>query len=159
MSIPSTPDLCDANSSVQVLAPILRNFGGRVAFGRQISTIKCFEDNALLKTLAGEPGNGGVVVVDGGGSCRRALLGDMIAADAIANGWTGVIIYGSVRDVDELAALPLGVQVIGTIPVKPEKRGIGDLNVPVTFGGVTFTPGQYVYAENNGVICADAALT
>jgi len=98
------------------------------------------------------------MVVDVGGSLRKALLGDMIAEDAVKNGWAGLIIYGCVRDVDALMQLELGVQALAAIPLKTEKRGIGDLNVPVTFGGVTFNPGEYVYADNNGVIVSEKSL-
>lgn len=158
MSI-STPDLCDEFPDlVRVLAPMLRNFGGRTAFGGEVVTVKCFEDNSLVKEQMALPGQGKVLVVDGGGSLRKALLGDMIAASAAKNGWEGLIIYGCVRDVDAIAQLPLGVQALQAIPLKTEKRGIGDLNVPVTFGGVTFNPGEFVYADNNGVIVAAQRL-
>ena len=154
-----TPDLCDENpEDVRVLEPMLGNFGGLDSFYGEIVTIKCFEDNSLVKEQAGLPGNGRVMVVDGGGSLRRALLGDMIAEAAVKNGWAGLIIYGCVRDVDALAELPLGVQAMASIPVKTEKRGLGDLNVPVTFGGVRFNPGEYVYADNNGVVTSAKAL-
>ncbi len=156
----STPDLCDENPDViQVLEPILANFGGRDSFGGEIVTIKCHEDNSLVKELAGKPGHGKVMVVDGGGSLRRALLGDMIAENAVKNGWEGLIIYGCVRDVDALMELDIGVQAMASIPLKTEKRGIGDHNVPVTFGGITFNPGDYVYADNNGVIISTKALS
>ena len=155
----STPDLCDANEgAVRVLEPMLKNFGGLSRFFGEAVTIKCFEDNSLVKEQAATPGNGRVMVVDGGGSRRRALLGDMIAAKARENGWAGFVIYGSIRDVDVIAELELGVQALGAIPVKTEKRGIGDLDVPVTFGGVTFRPGDWVYADNNGVIVSDTPL-
>lgn len=155
----STPDLCDAYPEVvRVLAPMLRSFGGRRRFGGAIVTVKCFEDNSLVKAQAALPGHGKVLVVDGGGSLRKALLGDQIAATAAANGWEGFIIHGAIRDVDAIAATPLGVQALGAIPLKTEKRGIGDLNVPVSFGGVTFHPGEFLYADNNGVIVADTAL-
>ncbi len=154
-----TPDLCDSYPElVQVVVPMFTNYGGRRAFGGEIVTIKCHEDNSLVKTQAGNPGRGKVMVVDGGGSLRRALLGDMIAANAVKNGWEGFIIYGCIRDVDAIATLDLGVQALNTVPLKTEKRGIGDLNIPVTFGGVTFTPGAFVYADNNGVICSPQAL-
>ncbi|PCJ90799.1 MAG: ribonuclease activity regulator protein RraA [Porticoccaceae bacterium] len=156
----STPDLCDDNPDlVQVLEPMLANFGGRDSFGGEIVTIKCHEDNSLVKENAGKAGYGKVMVVDGGGSLRRALLGDMIAENAVKNGWEGLIIYGCVRDVDALASLDLGIQAIGCIPLKTDKRGIGDLNVPLTFGGVTFKPGHYVYADNNGVIISTEPLS
>lgn len=154
-----TPDLCDENPElVRVCEPMFCNFGGREAFGGKIVTIKCFEDNSLVKEHAAKPGEGQVMVVDGGGSLRKALLGDMIAEKAVANGWAGLIIYGCVRDVDALAELDLGVQALAAIPLKTEKRGIGDLNVPVTFGGVSFNPGEYVYADNNGVIVSAREL-
>jgi len=154
-----TPDLCDENpESVRVCEPMLFNFGGSQAFGGKIVTIKCHEDNSLVKEQAALPGDGQVMVVDGGGSLRKALLGDMIAEKAVRNGWSGLIIYGCVRDVDALAALELGVQALAAIPLKTEKRGLGDLNIPITFGGVTFNPGEYVYADNNGVIVSPKDL-
>ena len=155
----STPDLCDAHEdSVRVLEPMLGNFGGLTSFHGEVVTIKCFEDNSLVKEQAATPGKGKIMVVDGGGSKRRALLGDMIAARAQENGWAGFVIYGSIRDVDIIAELKLGVKALGAIPVRTEKRGIGELNIPVTFGGVTFRPGDWIYADNNGVIVSDTAL-
>lgn len=154
-----TPDLCDAYpDSVRVLEPMVHNFGGRDSFGGEIVTIKCFEDNSRVKEVAGMAGHGRVMVVDGGASLRRALLGDMIAENAVKNGWEGFIIYGCIRDVDAIAELDLGVQALGAIPLKTDKRGIGDYNVPVTFGGVTFNPGEFVYADNNGVVVSSQAL-
>ena len=154
-----TPDLCDEYPDlVQVLAPMLQNFGGVDSFGGEIVTVKCFEDNSIVKEQVGLPGQGRVMVVDGGGSMRNALLGDMLAEKAAENGWEGLIIYGCIRDVDVIRQTKLGVQAISTHPRKTEKRGIGDLNIPVTFGGITFVPGQYVYADNNGVIVAPTRL-
>lgn len=153
-----TPDLCDAYPDVAVVEPIFANFGGRDSFGGQIVTVKCFEDNSVVKAQVEQPGKGKVMVVDGGGSLRRAMLGDMLAARAADNGWEGIIIYGCVRDVDVLADINLGVQALGSHPMKTEKRNIGDLNVEVTFGGVTFRPGEYVYADNNGIIVATHEL-
>lgn len=156
----STPDLCDDNPElVRVLEPMMVNFGGRESFGGEIVTIKCHEDNSLVKENAGKPGHGKVMVVDGGGSLRRALLGDMIAENAVKNGWEGLIIYGCVRDVDALVTLDLGVQALASIPLKTDKRGIGDLNVELTFGGITFVPGEYVYADNNGVVVSAEDLS
>ena len=155
----STPDLCDDYPElVRVLEPMLNNYGGINTFGGEIVTIKCFEDNSLVKENASRPGFGKVMVVDGGGSLRRALLGDLIAKDAVKNGWEGIIIYGCIRDVDIINMLDIGVQAIDTVPLKTEKKGIGDLNVPVTFGGVTFKPGEYVYADNNGVVVSSEEL-
>lgn len=155
----STPDLCDAHENdVAVLEPVFVNYGGRDAFGGEVVTVKCFEDNSLVKEQLATAGNGRVLVVDGGGSMRRALMGDMIAESAAKNGWSGVVIYGAIRDVDAIAALDLGVQALGAIPLKTEKRGIGDLNVPVRFAGVDISPGDYLYADNNGIIVAPDSL-
>lgn len=154
-----TPDLCDEYPDlVRVLEPMLANYGGREAFGGEIVTVKCFEDNSLVKEHLGMPGQGKVMVVDGGGSLRKALLGDMIAASAVDNGWQGVIINGCIRDVSTIATFELGVQALASVPLKTEKRGMGDYNVPVTFGGVTFNPGEYVYADSNGVVVSARPL-
>ena len=153
-----TPDLCDAHPEVQVVEPMFGNFGGREAFGGEIVTVKCFEDNSVVKEQVAKPGKGKVMVVDGGGSMRAALLGDMLADQAVENGWEGLLIYGCIRDVDAIGETDLGVQALGTYPRKTEKRGLGDLNVPVTFGGVTFQPGHYVYADNNGVVVSTKPL-
>ena len=154
-----TPDLCDEYPDlVRVLEPMLANYGGREAFGGEIVTVKCFEDNSLVKQYLGTPGEGKVMVVDGGGSLRKALLGDMIAESAVENGWRGVIINGCIRDVSTIATFELGVQALASVPLKTEKRGMGDYNVPVTFGGVTFNPGEYVYADSNGVVVSARPL-
>ena len=155
----STPDLCDAHEAdVRVLEPMFVNYGGVDAFGGEVVTVKCFEDNSLVKEQLATPGNGRVLVVDGGGSLRRALMGDMIAESAVKNGWSGVVVYGAIRDVDAIGSLPLGTQALGSIPLKTEKRGIGDLNVPVRFAGVDIKPGDYLYADNNGVIVSSRSL-
>ncbi|KTB81328.1 ribonuclease E activity regulator RraA [Pseudomonas syringae] len=155
-----TPDLCDAYpEQVQVVEPMFSNFGGRDSFGGQIVTLKCFEDNSLVKEQVELDGKGKVLVVDGGGSLRCALLGDMLAEKAAHNGWEGVVIYGCVRDVDMLAQTDLGVQALASYPKRSEKRGVGQLDLPVTFGGVTFRPGEYLYADNNGVIISPSPLT
>ena len=153
-----TPDLCDDFPEIQVLEPGFRNYGGVDAFGGEVVTVKCFEDNSVVKEQVGLPGEGRVMVVDGGGSKRAALLGDMLAEKASDNGWAGLIIYGCIRDVDVIAKTALGVQALGSHPRKTDKKGIGELNVPVTFGGLTFHPGQYVYADNNGVVLSDKPL-
>lgn len=154
-----TCDLCDDHpEKVRVCEPMFANFGGRPAFGGEIVTVKCFEDNSRVKELLATPGEGRVLVVDGGGSLRCALLGDMIGESAEAQGWAGVIVYGCVRDVDALGELDLGVQALASIPLKSVRKGIGEVDVPVTFGGITFVPGQYVYADNNGVITATEKL-
>ncbi|GAA0785113.1 ribonuclease E activity regulator RraA [Marinobacterium sediminicola] len=153
------PDLCDHfEDLVQVVEPMFGNYGGRETFGGQIVTIKAFEDNSLVREQVAQPGEGKVLVVDGGASMRRAMLGDMLAEKAQKNGWEGIIIYGCIRDVNAISELELGVQALGTHPMKTEKLGVGQLNVPVTFGGVTFRPGEYVYADNNGVLVSAQKL-
>lgn len=153
------PDLCDAHADcIRVAEPIFTNYGGKTAFGGQIVTVKCFEDNSKVKQLVATQGNGKVLVVDGGGSKRQALLGDMLAKQAAANGWEGIIINGCIRDIDEIRQTPLGVQALGIHPMKTDKRDLGDINLTVTFAGVDFIPGQYVYADNNGVLVATRAL-
>jgi len=153
-----TPDICDAHPEVRVLDPIFVNFGGREAFCGPIRTVKCFEDNSLVKEAVAEPGEGAVLVVDAGGSQRCAMLGDMLAEQAADNGWSGVIMYGCVRDVDVLAETELGVQALGVHPRKSEKRGEGQRDIPVTFAGVTLSPDEWLYADNNGILVADARL-
>lgn len=155
-----TPDLCDKyGEAVEVVEPMFSNFGGIESFGGEIVTVKCHEDNSVVKEQVGLPGEGRVMVVDGGGSLRAALLGDMLAEAAAKNGWAGIIINGCIRDVDIIMQTNLGVQALATNPRKTEKRGLGDLNVDVKFGGVVFKPGHYVYADNNGVIVSKEPLT
>ena len=155
----STSDLCDAYpDSVIVVEPIFRSYGGRTSFGGEIVTVKCFEDNSRVKELAGTDGAGRVMVVDGGGSLRRALLGDLIAEDACSNGWEGFVIFGSIRDVDVIAEIGIGVKALNSIPLKTERKGEGELNVPVTFAGVTFDTGQFVYADETGIIVSSSEL-
>ena len=155
----STPDLCDDYPElVRVLDPIFSNFGGRERFSGPLVTVKCFEDNSVVKELVGTPGEGRVLVVDAGGSMRRACLGDMLAEQASVNGWAGLVIYGCIRDVDEIMATDIGVQALGTHPMKTDKKGIGELGISVTFAGVTFSLGDYVYADNNGIIVSSQRL-
>ncbi|WP_231757412.1 ribonuclease E activity regulator RraA [Microbulbifer elongatus] len=155
----STPDLCDAHPElVQVVEPMFINYGGREAFGGAIATIKCFEDNSLVRERVAEEGAGRVLVVDAGGSMRRACLGDMLAEKAAEDGWAGILMYGCIRDVDVISGLELGVQALGSHPMKTEKKGIGERDIAVTFGGVTFKPGEYLYADNNGVIVSPQPL-
>lgn len=130
----------------------LRQYGGRTRFSGTIVTVRCEEDNALLKSVLGEPGAGKVLVVDGGGSVHRALMGDMIGDIAVASGWEGVIIHGAVRDSALLARLDLGVKALGTNPRKSTKHGTGARDVPVEFGGAVFTPGATVVSDEDGVV-------
>lgn len=154
-----TPDICDAHPEIQVLEPLFVNVGGIESFCGPVRTVKCFEDNSRVKEAVSEPGDGAVLVVDGGGSQRCALLGDMLAEKAADNGWAGVIVYGCVRDVDVLADTELGVQALGAHPRRSEKRGEGQRDIPVTFAGVTLRPGQWLYADNNGIVLAEERLT
>lgn len=154
-----TCDLCDDHpDDVRVCEPLFATFGGRDTFGGEIVTVKCHEDNSRVKETLATPGKGKVLVVDGGGSLRCALLGDMIGESAVKNGWAGVIVYGCVRDVDALAGLDLGVQALASIPLKSVRKDIGEVGIPVTFGGVTFRSGEFVYADNNGVVVSAKSL-
>lgn len=154
-----TPDLCDAHAElVRVVAPLFRNYGGRAAFSGPIVTVKCFEDNSMVKECIGHPGDGRVLVVDGGGSLRCALIGDLLATQAAKNGWAGVIVHGCIRDVDEIAEIEIGIQALHAVPLKSVRKGQGELNVAVTFGGVTFHPGEFVYADNNGIVVSAQRL-
>jgi len=156
----STCDLCDEfENLVQIAVPMFRSFGGRTAFTGEIVTILCPEDNSRVREQVALPGRGKVLVVDGLGSVRRSLLGDQLAAKAVANGWEGVVIHGAVRDVGVLRGLDLGVLALAAIPLKTEKKGLGEQGRPVSFAGVKFTPGHYVYADENGLIVAPRALT
>jgi regulator of ribonuclease activity A len=155
----STPDIADEfPSDVQALELDLRNLGGITHFSGEAVTVKCFEDNSLVKDLSGTPGHGRVMVVDGGGSRRRALLGDMLAEKAAENGWSGLVINGVVRDVDEIGEIALGVQALGTVPLKTDKLGQGQRDIPLHFGGVHILPGSWIYADNNGVLVATRKL-
>ena len=158
MSTISTPDLCDAAPEAVAIELPLRNFGQILQFGGAAVTIKCHEDNSLVKACVEEAGNGRVIVVDGGGSRRRALLGDMLAEKAAANGWAGLVINGVIRDVDEIGRTALGVQALGSCPVKTEKLGVGQRDIEIHIGGVMIVPGDYIYADNNGVIVSKRPL-
>lgn len=154
----TTPDLCDQHPDVLVAEPLFRHYGGHARFSGAIVTVRCFEDNSRVRELALAPGHGRVMVVDGQGSLRHALLGDQLAAQAVGNGWSGVLIHGGVRDVEILATLPLGVLALGACPRKTEKRGLGEVDVPVNFAGVAFVPGHWLYADGNGVLVAPRPL-
>lgn len=154
-----TADLCDRfEDRIRILELPLRDLGGKRAFFGAIETVKTFEDNSLVRQCVSEPGGGRVLVVDGGGSMRRALLGDQLAEKAVTNGWSGLVIYGCIRDSADIARMPLGVKALGTHPLKTVKRDLGDRNVPVRFGGIEFRPGQYLYADEDGVVVSDEAL-
>ena len=156
----STPDLCDQHADkVRVVEPIFKSFGGNTAFSGEIVTVKCFEDNSCVRKVLTETGDERVLVVDGGGSMRRACLGDMLCEMAVKNRWSGILVYGCVRDVDAIAQISLGVRAIGIHPMKTEKKGVGEIDVPVTFGGVTFFPGETLYADANGILVTSLPLS
>ncbi|ACJ27285.1 MULTISPECIES: ribonuclease E activity regulator RraA [Shewanella] len=155
----NTSELCDTYIDVvDVVEPMFSNYGGCNSFGGSISTIKCFEDNGLIIDALQEDGEGKVLLVDGGGSLRRALLDSSIAQVAVDNNWEGIIIYGSVRDVDALEDLDIGVQALASIPVGADGNAVGEPEIPVNFGGVTFLPGDHVYADNTGIILSPEPL-
>jgi regulator of ribonuclease activity A len=129
-----------------------RQFGGRSQFAGPITTVKCFEDNALLKSVLSEPGNGGVLVIDGDGSVHTALVGDVIAGLGVDNGWAGLIINGAVRDSATLRTLDIGIKALGTNPRKSSKSGVGQRDVAVDFGGVVFVPGHIAYSDDDGIV-------
>lgn len=149
----STADLYDERGEeLQSVATQFLSLGGTTAFSGPVRTVRCFEDNVVLKSVLSSPGDGAVLVVDGGGSLKRALMGDMIAELAVNNGWTGVIINGAVRDRTALAKLPLGVKALGSNPRKSVKEGAGGKDATVTFDGVEFRPGAMVYCDEDGIL-------
>ena len=149
----STSDLWDAHPDTAIVCELqLRQYGGVTAFSGEIATVRCFEDNVLVKQRAGEPGNGRVLVVDAGGSLRCALVGDNVAGLALENGWAGIVLNGCVRDVEELAGLAIGIKALGSNPRPSRKEGAGKLDVPVSFGGATFTPGAMLHSDADGIL-------
>mgnify|MGYP003606568698 FL=1 len=153
----STCDLCDVHKgdesgAFRVLPPVFHHYGGKEAFSGPVATVKCFEDNSLVKAAIETPGQGRVLVVDGGGSLRRALVGGNVAATAAKNGWAGIVVYGTVRDVAELRETPMGLRALALIPLPTEKRGEGQSEVPVQVAGVWVRPGDWLYADADGIV-------
>lgn len=158
-----TPDLCDEfeaelGKSVRVVAPMFQRYGGRASFSGQIVTLKIFEDNSLVREAFAESGAGKVLVIDGGGSLRCALVGDQLAILARKNGWAGVVVYGCIRDSGDIADIDIGIRALNTHPQKSIKKGAGDRNIAITFGGVTFNPGEYIYVDEDGVLVSSKPL-
>lgn len=154
-----TTDLCDAHEDkIRVAAPIFRSYGGHAAFHGPIATLKLFEDNGLVRQTLDTPGDGRVLVIDGGGSLRRALLGDQLAALAVKNGWAGVIVWGCIRDSAAISTMELGVFALATHPLKTVKKNLGDAEVPVSFAGIEFRPGDWLYADEDGLIVSAERL-
>lgn len=153
----STCDLCDVHKgdesgAFRVLPPVFHHYGGKEAFSGPVATVKCFEDNSLVKAAIETPGQGRVLVVDGGGSLRRALVGGNVAATAAKNGWAGIVVYGAVRDVAELRETPMGLRALALMPLPTEKRGEGQSEVPVQVAGVWVRPGDWLYADADGIV-------
>ena len=155
-----TADLCDEfGDEVHVASPVFQSYGGRKSFGGQVRTVRVFEDNSLVKAALQTDGMGAVLVVDGGESTRVALLGGDLAVLAQQNGWAGLVINGCIRDVLEVNAVAIGVRALGTCPRKSVKRGLGENDVPLNFAGVDISPGDYAYADEDGVVFASRELT
>ena len=154
-----TTDLCDAYAdNLQIAEPVFGDFGGRLAFCGAIVTLKLFEDNSLVRSTLEQAGQGQVLVVDGGGSIRCALLGDQLAELAATNGWAGIVINGCIRDSAAIAAIDLGVKALAVHPLKSVKRGTGERDKPVRFADVHFIPGHYLYADEDGLLVSERAL-
>ncbi|MER5647910.1 ribonuclease E activity regulator RraA [Streptosporangium sp. NPDC002524] len=156
----STADLVDLHgSAVASCLTQFRSYGPSPRFAGPVATVRCLEDNALVKRVLATPGEGRVLVVDGAGSLRTALMGDVIAASAVSYGWSGVVVNGAVRDTAALAGLDLGVKALGSNPAKSAKEGVGELDVPVTFGEVVFTPGAWLYSDEDGILVSPTELS
>lgn len=156
-TLTSTCDLCDryradTGGALQVLPGVFGSYGARAAFAGSVVTVKCFEDNSLVKAAVESPGEGRVLVVDGGGSLRRSLLGGTLAAAAARNGWSGVVLDGAVRDLAELRATELGIRALGVCPMPTERRGQGQRDVPVVIGGVKLRSGDRLVADEDGIV-------
>ncbi len=155
-----TADLCDKyERDLQIVEPMFRRFGRKPAFAGQIVTVRVHEDNKLVRSELEKNGAGKVLVIDGGGSLRSALVGGNIAKLALDNKWEGLIIYGCIRDAVEIAGIDVGLFALATNPVRPRKNGFGEVGVPVHFGGVTFRPGEYIYADEDGVVVSQSRLS
>ena len=149
----ATTDISDAlGDAARVAAPGIGDYGGQINFQGIISTVKCHEDNSFVRQALEEPGNGRVLVVDGGGSTNCALLGDMLAALGVKNGWAGIVVNGCVRDSAELATIDIGIKALATHPRKSVKRNEGERDVPVQFAGIDFRPGEQLYAARDGIV-------
>ena len=155
----STPDICDENEgAVSAVGLQFQHYGLKPAFFGEAVTVKCFEDNSLVKELVNSDGTGKVLVVDGGGSQRRALLGDMLAEAAIKNGWQGLVINGCIRDVEIIDTLDIGVKALGTHPMKTEKLNQGHKNIDIEIAGVKIKSGYFIYADRNGVVVSEKLI-
>ena len=155
----TTADLYDKyGDDLKVALPIFKDYGAKRIFHGPISTVKAYEDNSLVRTALEEPGEGRILIVDGDESLRCAMLGDMLAKLGMENGWSGIIVFGCIRDSDVIATINIGVKALNTNPRKSLKRGLGDRDIPVSFAGITFNAGEYVYADTDGVIVSEKKI-
>ena len=155
----ATADLADAHPQAQIAEPLLLDFGALRSFHGPLVTVKVFEDNSLVRTLLEEPGAGRVLVVDGGGSMRCALVGGNLAQLGVTNGWQGLVVFGCIRDCDEIRELPIGLKALGAHPRKSEKGlHTGHRDRPVSFAGVTFRSGEWLYADSDGILVSAKSL-
>ena len=154
-----TADICDTlEDAARVATPIFRDYGGKIVFEGEVSTVMCFEDNSLVRTAVAEPGDNRVLVIDGEASMRCALLGDLLAAKALENGWQGVIVHGCIRDSAAISEMDLGVKALATHPRKSIKLGAGQRDVAVKFAGEVFKPGAYLYADSDGIVLTEGPI-
>ena len=154
-----TSELCDLYAEqVDVVEPIFSSFGGVSNFYGKVTTVKCFESNGLIAEVLEENGEGRVLVVDGGGAVRRGLIDAELAQLAVDNGWEGIIVYGAVRQIQQLENLDIGIHALAPIPVSADESSAGESDVPVNFGGVTFFPEDYIYADLTGIILSQELL-
>jgi regulator of ribonuclease activity A len=155
-----TADLYDEHEeNLRIATPMFNDYGGKKRFSGPASTVKVFEDNSLVRTALEEPGQGRVLVVDGNASLRCALVGDMLAELGKDNGWQGIIVYGCIRDSAVIANINIGVKALDTNPRKSVKKGVGERDIAVTFADVTINPGDYIYADEDGVVISVEKLT
>ena len=155
----ATADLYDKyEDQLQIATPMFNDYGGNIQFSGPVSTVKVFADNSLVRAALEEQGDGKVLVVDGGGSLNCALLGDMLAELGVKNGWVGIIVYGCIRDSAVIANMKIGVKALNTNPKKSVKRGEGQRDVPVSFADITIAPGNYVYADADGIVISQEKL-
>jgi regulator of ribonuclease activity A len=153
------PDLCDLYpDKLQIAEPIFTSYGQRSHFYGEAVTVSCFEDNSRIRELVNENGKGKIMVIDGGGSKRRALLGDMLAEKAVNNGWEGFVIYGAIRDIAAQSRLNIGIHALCAHPMPTEKRGLGDIGKTLRFAGITVYQGDYVYCDLNGIAVSKQPL-
>ncbi|WP_427791260.1 ribonuclease E activity regulator RraA [Brevundimonas diminuta] len=155
----ATADLCDAHpDTVKVCQTAFRSFGKIAAFHGPVRTLSVLDDNALVRQTLERPGHGAVLVVNGGGSLKRALVGDNLARLAIDNGWAGIVVHGAIRDSGVINTMNVGVKAVGTIPLRADREAIGEIDIPTSFGGVIFTPGEWLYADEDGLIVSPRPL-